>query len=343
VPFLAGLSMLAQQAQQPVFRGRIETVAVPVTVFDPAGELATALTRDDFTILDNGRAQTITTFSSGLQPIRAVVLVDVSASMMPVIDLALLAAEQFVIRLGPDDRAKVGMFSAKVEVSPEFTPDRDGLLTWLRRDVPFSNPTRLLDAIDAGITDLLPETGRRVVVVFTDGCDTASEKRWPKLLDRIQAEEVMVYAVTFRPRIVARPPPERVLSFGSVRGARGRSSGPTAPCALHHHLELSNASTFRDFLNIDDPRWTRGAGLVAELASETGGGRLQLTSSDDVNSLFTSVMRELHYLYLLGFTPQVMDGKVHELTVKVTDPKLVIRARRHFLASLPVGDTPARR
>ena len=43
-------------------------------------------------------------------------------------------------------------------------------------------------------------------------------------------------------------------------------------------------------------------------------------------------MNELHYLYLLGFTPQKLDGKVHEITVKVKDRALVIRARQHYLA-----------
>jgi len=342
-PLLAGVSMLVEQVQQPVFRGRIETVAVPVSVFDTQGELVTELKREDFTVLDNGRPQAITTFSSGLQPLRAVAFVDVSASMMPSINLAQLAAEQFVIRLNPDDKAKVGRFSDRIEISPEFTADRDRLLTWIRRDLPFSNPTRLLDAIDAGITELLLETGRRVVVVFTDGCDTASDMRWPKLLNRIRAEDVMVYAVIFKPHIIVTAPPERSLSFGSARRMPGRSSSPPLACTLHHHLELSNASSPKDFLNIDDPRWTRGAGLLTELASETGAGRLQLTSSDDVNSLFTSVMRELHYLYLLGFTAQTLDGKVHDLTVRVKNPKLVVRARQHFLARLPDGVDPAHR
>ena len=334
-PLLAGLSMLMQQTQQPVFRGRTETVAVPVTVFDPDGGLVTELAREDFTVFDNGREQTITTFSSGLQPIRAVALVDVSASMMSAIDLALLAAEQFVIRLNPDDKAKVGRFSDRIELSPEFTSDRDGLLKWLRRDLPFSNPTRLLDAIDAAITALLPETGRRVVVVFTDGCDTASDTRWPKLLDRIRAEDVMVYTVAFRSNIALKPPPERSISFGSARGMGSRSSRPMLPCTMHHYLELSNATAPKDFLRIDDPTWTRGPALVSQLAAETGGGRLQLTPSDEVNSLFTSVLRELHYMYLLGFTPQAYDGKLHKLTVRVKDKALVARAREHYLAPLP--------
>lgn len=50
-----------QQQQQPGFRGRIETVAVPVTVFDPEDSLVTDLTREDFTVYGNGKKQEITT------------------------------------------------------------------------------------------------------------------------------------------------------------------------------------------------------------------------------------------------------------------------------------------
>jgi VWFA-related protein len=334
---IGGVLQSAQEPQQPVFRSRLETVAVPVTVFDQYDTLVTSLAREEFTVFDNGRRQEITTFSSGLQPIRAVVLLDTSASMMPSIDLARAAAEQFVIRLRPDDKAKVGLFNQRVQLSPEFTANRDKLLAWLRQDLPFSNPTRLLDAVNQAVTELLAESGRRVVVVFTDGCDTASETGWSTIASRINTEDVMVYAVTFRPQIVAKPPPQQVLSFGSARGMPPVRSDDraTLPCTLHHHLELPTGSPLKDFLKVDDPRWTRGPQLVHQLASDTGGGRLYLTPAEEINAVFTQVMKELHYLYLLGFTPQKLDGRMHELTVKVKDPTLVIRARRHYLAPPP--------
>lgn len=330
---LGAVLALQQQPQQPVFRGRVETVAVPVTVFDPFETLVTNLNQDDFTILDNGKKQEITTFSSGLQPIRAVALVDVSASMMPAIDLAMLAAEQFVIRLRSEDRAKVGLFNIRMHLSPEFTSDRDSLLRWMRQPPPFSNPTKLLDAIDTGITELANEAGRRVVIVFTDGCDTASETTWAKILDRIYAEDVMVYAIMFSPRIILKPPEQRTLNFGSARGSMGGGSrGNEFPCSLHHWLETSNATPLGDFFKVDDPRWTRGPQLVHQLAAETGGGRFHLTPAVEVNRTFTALMNELHYLYLLGFTPQKRDGKIHDIKVQLKDPRLVSRARQHYLA-----------
>jgi VWFA-related protein len=333
---LFGTMLMPQEPQQPVFRGRLETVAVPVTVFDPYESLVTSLTREDFAIFDNGQRQDITAFSSGMQPIRAVVLVDTSASMMPVIDLARTAAEQFVIRLRPDDRAKAGLFSAKIALNSEFTADRDKLLAWLRQDLSFSNPTRLFDAINQAVTDLRSETGRRVVIVFTDGCDTASETSWSAISSRINAEDVMVYAVMFRPKIVLKPPPTRTINFGSARGMPpSRSNEPPPMCTLHSFLELKTGTPLADFFKLDDPRFVRGQQLVQQLASDTGGGRLQLTPDNEINTVFTTVMNELHYLYLLGFTPQRLDGKIHELTVKVKDPMLQIRARRHYLAPPP--------
>jgi VWFA-related protein len=334
---LVGVAVLvyAQEPQQPVFRGRIETVAVPVTVFDPENSLVTDLTRGDFTILDNGKKQEITTFSSGLQPIRAVALVDISASMMPVIDEAMSATEQFVDRLRPDDRARVGMFSSQTWMSPEFTANRDALLSWLHRDLPFNNPTRLLDAINDSITALLPETGRRVVMVFTDGCDTASQMSWEPLLERVRTEDVMVYEVMFKPHIQGQPPPQHEITFGyHMPMTMGTVQPSTAglPCLLHYYLELKSGSPISDFKKVDDPRWLRGPQLVDQLASETGGGRVVLAPKEETNRLFTTILNELHYVYLLGFTPQTPDGKVHELAVKVKDPKLVIRARQRYVA-----------
>jgi hypothetical protein len=114
-----------------------------------------------------------------------------------------------------------------------------------------------------------------------------------------------------------------------------RSNEPPPMCTLHSFLELKTGTPLADFFKLDDPRFVRGQQLVQQLASDTGGGRLQLTPSDEINTVFTTVMNELHYLYLLGFTPQRLDGKIHELTVKVKDPMLQIRARRHYLAPPP--------
>jgi VWFA-related protein len=329
-----------QEPQQPVFRTRLESVAVPVSVFDPDGDLVTKLTRDDFTLFDNGQRMTVTTFSSGLQPLSAVALVDISASMMPAIDEAMSAAEQFIIRMRPGDRARVGFFSSRTWMYPEFTENRDALLSWLHHDLPFNNPTKIFDAVDEAIGRLLPEQGRRVVMLFTDGCDTASATGWSRMLARSRAEDVMVYAIMFHPRLIVKPPEQQTMSFGyqgaGPSGMRDSRQG-MGPCTLHHFLELKSGTPLKDSWKADDPRWTQGPALIDQLASETGGGRIHVLPDEEMNRLFTAIMNELHYSYLLSFTPPSLDGKVHEITVRVNDNKLVVRARQHYLAPQPPG------
>ncbi len=75
-----------------------------------------------------------------------------------------------------------------------------------------------------------------------------------------------------------------------------------------------------------------GDGL-RRLAEQTGGGHFQLNRFDDVNATFTQVMQELHYQYVLGFTPERSDGRLHELTVRARRPGVTVRARHSYLAS----------
>ena len=104
-------------------------------MFDRYGEIITDLAKPDFKVFDEGKRQDLTHFANGQQPITAVVLIDTSASMTPLLDLARAAAEQFIIRMQPGDRARVGSFNDRVDLSPEFTGDRDRLLRTIREDL----------------------------------------------------------------------------------------------------------------------------------------------------------------------------------------------------------------
>ena len=184
----------AMGAQQPVFRGGNDIVPVLATVLDANGRLVPDLEKEDFTILDNGKPQEIVFFQNDVQPFTAVVTMDFSFSMTRHLDLLRDAAEQFVLRLLPDDKAQVGAFSDKISFSGTFTGDRDDLILALK-DLQYGNPTRLYDALDASI-DLLDEaSGRKVVVVFTDGDDTASRRNFNDVLQKAREKEVMIYAI----------------------------------------------------------------------------------------------------------------------------------------------------
>lgn len=273
-------------AQQATFRAGTRTVPIYATVTDDNGRLVPDLERGDFEIYDNGRKQDVTLFENAAQPISVVVMLDTSGSMTLRLDLLTQAATQFVTRLLPDDQARVGSFSdrSKIRISPDaFTSDRDELMRALREDLLFGNPTALWDATDRSMDALTDVTGRRVVLVFTDGADNHSARSQKHVLNRAQAEEVMIYAIGLR---------------SSARG-----QGVTQP----------------------DPGLRR-------VADDTGGGYFELLRTDELGSTFTRVAQELHSQYVLGFTPQALDGDVHTLEVRLTRPGLTTRARKSYVA-----------
>src|SRR6187399_892114 len=179
-----------------VFRSSSQTVAIYATVVDSDNHLATDLNEKAFEVYDNGVLKPLTIFKSDVQPITVVVMLDTSGSMTLDINLLKDAAERFVLRMLPADKARIGSFSDKIIISPRFTSDRDELVRILNRDIQYGNPTFLWDAIDASMSALAAETGRRVVLVFTDGEDDRSVvMNYKKVLARAVTDDFMIYAI----------------------------------------------------------------------------------------------------------------------------------------------------
>jgi len=194
--YLAPVVVVAQQPQTPVFRSGTEVVDLYVTVTDRNGRLEPGLLQEDFEVLDNGEVQEIILFENAVRPITVVVMLDTSASMTPSLDLLMAGAEQFIIRMLPDDKGKVGAFNDKIQILPEadFIGDRDELIRALDR-LQFGNPTRLYDAIGASIESLQGIEGRKVALIFTDGEDTQHQIGWKDALNMAMTEEVMLYTI----------------------------------------------------------------------------------------------------------------------------------------------------
>jgi len=290
----AGLLTTSMIAQ----RIKVSTQTVPIyaTVLDGQRRLVTDLQKEDFEVYDNLKLQTLTNFVSETTPFTAVVMLDTSGSMTLNLDFVKQAAEEFLMRLLPDDRAKVGSFNDKIKILPRdepFSGNRDRLIRLLKEDLDFGYPTRLWDAVDESIAQMEALEGRRVVVVFTDGDDSASKRGRDDVLERAREKDMMVYAVGLASEY-----------FNGQSKVRSRPD--------------------------------RGLRRVAE---ETGGGYFELSKKDELGPTFTRVAQELHSQYAMGFTPEVLDGKIHKLEVRVKRPGLTARSRRSYVATPPVPTT----
>jgi Ca-activated chloride channel family protein len=199
---MAGAFSLAAAAQQPqgtpaqtpIFGASTHVVPLFVTVLDADKRLVPDLTQDDFEILDNDKLQTIALFDNQPQPISVVVMLDTSGSMTGSIALLKQAAEQFVLRLLPEDKGRVGAFNDKIEFGSGFTSNRDELVGSIH-DLDFGNGTRLWDAVAASLDELRSLDGRKVVLVFTDGDDTSSRAGLGDVIDQARKDDAMVYAI----------------------------------------------------------------------------------------------------------------------------------------------------
>jgi Ca-activated chloride channel homolog len=301
-------------AQQPtIFKGGTRTVAVYATVTDPGGRLVPDLGRDAFEIYDNGKRQDITVFANDIQPITVVVMLDRSGSMQGNFRLVARAAEQFVTDLLPADKARLGSFSNRIQVDPrDFTSDHGELIAILRTELQEAGPTPLWNAVNVGITALLHQQGRRVVLVFTDGVDrpmNSSSASLKDVMKRAEQEDVMVYAIGLAPRMSG----YRRRSGGGGTYGRGGGGGSYGGGMRGAMPEKPDEG-------------------LPKIAAETGGGYFELTRTDDLSSTFARVVKELHHQYVLGFTPVMLDGKTHKLEVRVKDGSTV-RARKNYLAS----------
>ena len=290
-------------AQQPTFRTGARTVAVYATVAQKDGRLVTDLTREAFEIRDQGKPQPITVFSTDVQPVSVVMMLDHSGSMRGNVGLVEQAAEAFIKNLGPGDTARIGTFAERIVIQPEsFTSDQGSLIRILRSGQPVIGPTPLWNALDMAVEALRGREGRKVVLVFSDGGDapmnlSLNNRSIMDVMRDAQREDVMVYAIGLQTTVLTGPNPRG--GIGSMGGAM-TSVRP-------------------------DPGLSR-------IAEDTGGGYFELNRGENLATTFAAVADELHRQYALGFEPPRLDDKMHKLDVRVNRKGLNVRARKEYFA-----------
>ena len=195
---LAAQGAATGQEPRPTFRAGARTVAIYATVQDRAGRLVPNLTRDEFQVLDEGTPVELTVFSNDPQDITVALLLDMSISVADEFTRLRDAARHFVNQLRPADRVRIGTFGAEVAISPWLTGDRTQLLRILDEELWPGGGTPLYAALDAAMTSLDAEPGRRVLLAITDGADSLRRDRRevPAVIDQRAIDRgFLVYAI----------------------------------------------------------------------------------------------------------------------------------------------------
>jgi VWFA-related protein len=186
-------------AQQPTFSTGVNVVNVLVTVRDKQGQLVRDLSKDDFTLEEDGRAQTVRYFSpqSG-QPLTLGLLVDVSGSQRTVLAEQRRASQQFVNQVlrDPHDQAFFVRFDRQVGLIND--------LSLLEQDAEKNTArgTAMYDAIVFAARKLAGQAGRKALVVLSDGYDTSSAASISLAIETAQRADALVYSIRFLDRDV---------------------------------------------------------------------------------------------------------------------------------------------
>ena len=331
---------------QPVSNGRLEgngetiegdtlrvnttLVSVPVSVIDRSGKYVPNLQRRDFHVFDNGIEQRVAYFATVDQPFTVVLLIDTSGSTHFRMDEIQDAAISFVNQLKDEDRVMVMSFDDQIRTLTEPTNNRDDLMKAIRR-TRTGGGTRLYDAVEVVIKQKLSQiSGRKAVVLFTDGVDTTSRHAsYSSTILEAEESDGAVYSVAYDTSdnmplgSGGRFPGGRggiILNFpfpGSGGGRGGRGSGGPG----------GGGSSPGDYRRANE--------YLHEVAQESGGRYYRGDTLRDISAAFSEVADELRRQYSIGYypTPVGEPGQRREIKVRVSQPGLVVKARDSYVYS----------
>jgi VWFA-related protein len=333
-----GAVLLGQQAPQDGegfrFRTGVELVNVTATVTDQTGRFVGGLTKDDFSIVEDGQPQSISHFSADRVPVSLGIVLDTSGSMAgSKMRSATSAIDRFLFELlDADDEIFIYRFSNQPDLLQDWTTDRGLLSRALSRIVP-NGGTAMYDAVAEAVP--LAATGTRrkkAVLIISDGNDTNSQASVEEVKHLVRETEVLVYAIGIdgrtemsqnTPRVPTRRRTPIPFPFPIPGGGRPPWGFPQPP---QTPLPGSGRVMVRDErVNI---------AALRELTDESGGRTEVVRSAADLDPATAGVADELSRQYYLGYASTgKRDGRWHTITVDVDNPAYRVRARRGFIAS----------
>jgi len=184
--------------QQAAFRTAVEAVEVDVAV-TRGGKTVAGLTAGNFVVTDNGVAQDVTAALLSARPLRLTLALDVSSSVSGSRLTSLVAASGALIQaLRPDDQASLITFSHRVTAVAPMGHDRSAITSTLST-LSGDGATALRDAAYLGLSTASGDGSRAVMLLFSDGADTASFLTGEAVLDAARRSNAVVHVVQFRP------------------------------------------------------------------------------------------------------------------------------------------------
>jgi Ca-activated chloride channel homolog len=309
-----------------IIRVNTTLVTLPVSVMDRDGRYVPNLSKEDFRIWEDGVEQQVAFFASVEKPFSVVLMLDTSPSTQFRLEDIQDAAITFVNQLRPDDRVMIVSFNDDIRVLSELTNDRSKLRRAIER-AHTGNGTRLYDAVDMVMIQQLSRiSGRKAIVLFTDGVDTTSKRAdYQSTVMHAQELDALIYPVQYNTQADLANLPSagtndiwgQILGgiFGGGRRNNRRGGGGGWP----------QRGPRSDYDLADQ--------YLRELATSTGGRGYQADSLQNMASAFANVAEELRRQYSIGYYPKrsPQAGQRREIRVRTNQPNLAVRTRDSYI------------
>ena len=309
---------------------RIDTnlVTVPVSVLDRDGRFISDLRREQFNVFENGVEQKIAYFESTEKPFTVALLLDTSGSTFFHLWEIKEAAINFAKQLRPQDRVLVVTFDNLVMLLTEATNNANVVTEVIERNAITGFSTRLYDAIDLVIKARLNKIeGRKAIVLFTDGVDTASyQATYKSSLREVEELDALIYPIQYDTTdfVTAQTNTNTTIVTTTISGRHfpTRSSSQ----ATYGTPKASGPGTSSEDYKTADQ-------YLHQLATKTGGRLYEANNRTQLSDAFSKIAEELSHQYSLSYYPQTnpQSGERREIRVRVDRENVAVRARDSYV------------